>query len=62
MQYSVRKTIDKVCLGNIELDNMRIDFGQIDPNERVNGLLGLDFLKKAKVIIDLVDDKIISHS
>ena len=34
---------------------MKIDFGEIDPNERVNGLIGLDFLRKAGVVLDLVD-------
>jgi len=53
--YSVRKSINKMICGDIELENIRLDFGEIDPNERVNGLLGLDFLISAGVIIDLVD-------
>jgi len=53
--YSVRKNIDKILCGDIELENIKLDFGDIDPNERVNGLLGLDFLRNAGVIIDLVD-------
>jgi hypothetical protein len=53
--YSVRKRIDKIFCGDIVLDNIKLDFGDIDPNERVNGLLGLDFLRAAGVIIDLVD-------
>ena len=56
IEYSVRKLIDKISLGSIEVENIRLDFGQIDPHERVNGLLGLDFLKEAKVVIDLSDD------
>lgn len=52
---SVRKKIDKVIIGDISLKNMKIDFGEIDPYERVNGLVGLDFLRSAGVIIDLVD-------
>jgi hypothetical protein len=53
--YSVRKKIDKILCGDIQLENIKLDFGDIDPNERVNGLLGLDFLRSAGVIIDLVD-------
>jgi predicted aspartyl protease len=56
---SVRKKIDKIKLGDIELSNIKIDFGVIDPLERVNGLIGLDFLKGAATIIDLVDLAII---
>lgn len=52
---SVRKKIEKVMIGDISLTNMKIDFGEIDPYERVNGLVGLDFLRTAGVIIDLVD-------
>ncbi|MCT4595653.1 MAG: retropepsin-like domain-containing protein [Anaeromicrobium sp.] len=53
--YSVRKRIDKVECGDILVENMKIDFGEIDPKERVNGLLGLDFLKNTGIIIDLVE-------
>ena len=59
VEYSVRKLIDNVSLGNISISNIKLDFGEIDPYERVNGLLGLDFLKEAKVVIDLSDDAII---
>ena len=59
VEYSVRKLINKISLGNIEIENIRLDFGQIDPYERVNGLLGLDFLKEAKIVIDLGNDVII---
>lgn len=52
---SVRKKIEKVTIGDISLTNMKIDFGEIDTYERVNGLVGLDFLMSAGVIIDLVD-------
>lgn len=50
---SVRKKISKISMGSIELRDFKIDFGEIDPTERINGLIGLDFLKTAKVIIDL---------
>lgn len=53
--YSVRKKIDSVECGDLKITNIKLDFGEIDPNERVNGLIGLDFLRKAGVILDLVD-------
>lgn len=56
---SLRKKIDNVTCGKITLREFKVDFGEIDPNDRVNGLLGLDFLKKAEVIIDIHKDKII---
>ena len=55
-QYSsVRKKIDRISVGNIYLENVKIDFGDIDPYERVNGLIGIDFLRSAGIVIDLVD-------
>jgi hypothetical protein len=51
---SLRKRIESISIGEISMANMRIDFGEIDPQDRVNGLLGLDLLKASKVIIDLV--------
>ena len=53
--YAVRKRIGSIVCNDIELKDFKIDFGEIDPNERVNGLLGIDFLKKARIVLDLVD-------
>ncbi|ABR34220.1 retropepsin-like aspartic protease [Clostridium beijerinckii] len=53
--YAVRKRIDLIDCNGIKLDNFKVDFGEIDPNEKINGLLGLDFLREAGIIIDLVD-------
>ena len=57
--YSVRESINKISCGDIIVNNIRLDFGEIDPLERVNGLLGLDFLKASNIIIDLADDILI---
>lgn len=51
--YAVRKRIDSISCDTIELQNFKIDFGEIDSNERVNGLLGLDFLREANIVLDL---------
>ncbi|EML6501723.1 retropepsin-like domain-containing protein [Clostridioides sp. ZZV14-6009] len=59
VQYSVRKLVNKVACGDITLENIKLDFGEIDPEEKVNGLLGLDFLINANLIIDLVDNLLI---
>ena len=50
---AVRKKMDRIKLGGITIDNMKVDFGVIDPHDRINGLLGLDFLKSTKAVIDL---------
>jgi len=55
VSYSLRKKMNSIECEDIQIDDIKIDFGEIDPNERVNGLIGLDFLRKAGVILDLVD-------
>lgn len=37
------------------LKDFKLDFGVIDPNDRINGLIGLDFSIDSKSVIDLVD-------
>ncbi len=59
VQYSVRKLVNKVTCGDITLENIKLDFGEINPEEKVNGLLGLDFLINANLIIDLVNNLLI---
>ncbi|AGX44224.1 hypothetical protein [Clostridium saccharobutylicum] len=49
-----QKIISSSC-ADIGLKSFKIDFGEIDPNERVNGPLGLDFLREAKITLDLAE-------
>lgn len=53
--YAVRKKIHTISCEDIKLSNFKIDFGQIDPDEKVNGLLGLDFFRKAEIVLDIAD-------
>ena len=48
-----RKRINSISIGDISLQDVIIDFGVVDPKDRINGLIGLDFLMAAKIIIDL---------
>ena len=47
------KNAVKVELGEVCLEEIKIDFGVIDPQGNINGLLGLDLLMKLGAIIDL---------
>ena len=53
--YAVRKRIDTISCEHITLSDFKIDFGEIDPDEKVNGLLGLDFFRKAGIVLDIAD-------
>jgi len=47
------KTIDEIKVGTQSSRNIEIDFGLIDTNGEINGLLGLDILMNLGVVIDL---------
>ena len=53
--YAVRKRIDSISCQDIKLSDFKIDFGQIDPDEKVNGLLGLDFFRNAGIVLDIAE-------
>lgn len=47
------KNVKRVKLGEDSLEDVKIDFGVIDPKGTINGLLGLDLLMKLGAVIDL---------
>lgn len=47
------KTVDSVEIDNMKLDGIKLDFGAIDPQGDINGLLGLDILLKLGTQINL---------
>ncbi len=52
-QYAFAKQVEGINFGSFEIDRCSIDFGLIDPEGKINGLLGLDLLMKAGAVIDL---------
>jgi len=53
-EYSFRKLVDQVQLGDFTIDNTYIDFGVFHEDiDHINGLIGLDILKQGNMIIDL---------
>ena len=47
------KKVDEIGFGKVRLNEIKLDFGVIDPNGYINGLIGLDLLMKLGAIIDL---------
>lgn len=47
------KTVDSIEIDKIKMDDFKLDFGVIDPQGGINGLLGLDILLKLEAQIDL---------
>lgn len=48
-----RKTFDSIQLGNLNIDNYKLDVGSIHEKLAINGLLGLDLLMEANIVLDL---------
>ena len=59
--YSYRKNINLVSIGSNNLENVNIDFGLIDEEGYINGLLGLDILLKLGVTINLKELKLYNN-
>ena len=53
--YAVRKRIDTISCDDIVLSDFKVYFGELDTDEKVNGLLGLDFFRKAGIVLDIDD-------
>lgn len=47
------KKVAEINFGQVRLKEVKLDFGVIDPNGYINGLIGLDLLIKLGAIIDL---------
>jgi hypothetical protein len=52
-QYAYRKIVNAVEVGGCLIEHCAVDFGLIDDEGYISGLLGLDLLMKAEAIIDL---------
>lgn len=47
------KKIEEIKLGQLSLNDTKMDFGVIDPKGDINGLLGLDLLMEIGAVINL---------
>jgi len=56
--YAYRKRIDGISICGYKLENLEIDFGIIDEEGSINGLLGLDVLLNLGLKIDLENLKL----
>lgn len=53
-EYTFQKTVDEVRIGELIMKDVPIDFGVFHEGiNYINGLIGLDILKRGNMIIDL---------
>ncbi|MFK7691590.1 retropepsin-like aspartic protease [Paenibacillus sp. HJGM_3] len=48
-----RKSFDAVTLGDFQIENFKLDVGALHEKLEINGLLGLDLLMAANVVLNL---------
>ena len=60
VEFVYRKEGDKIRFGKIEIRNFNIEVGVMDHGFEINGIIGVDFLKHIKAIIDL--DKMLVYN
>ena len=53
IEYVYEKQIDRIQLGTKKMTHFRIQIGDMDYGFNINGILGMDYLMKSQVLIDL---------
>ena len=52
-EFVYKKTIDKIKLGNLSVENIKIEIGVMDYGFDIDGIIGINFLRKVGAVIDL---------
>ncbi|MHA6534729.1 retropepsin-like aspartic protease [Paenibacillus sp. BAC0078] len=50
-----RKTFDSIHLGSFHIDNYKLDIGALHEKLSINGLLGIDVLMAANIVLNLAE-------
>ena len=60
VEYVFEKKIDLIKVGNLKVENFSIEIGQVDYGFNIQGILGVNFLKETRAIInfDMLELKI----
>jgi predicted aspartyl protease len=57
-EFVYKKDIDSITLGDLELNNFKIEVGVMDYGFEINGILGMDFMKTVGAVINLDEMKV----
>lgn len=57
-EFVYKKDVDSITLGDLKLNNFKIEVGVMDYGFEINGILGMDFMKKVGAIINLDEMKV----
>lgn len=62
VEYVILRTTDRLSFDELEVDNFEIEIGAMDYNIAADGIVGLDFLRRAGAVIDLATLVINKHA
>lgn len=57
-EFVYKKVVDSIALGDLDIHNFKIEVGVMDYGFEINGILGIDFLKKVGAVINLDEMKV----
>ncbi len=57
-EFVYKKVVDCISLGELEIKNFKIEVGVMDYGFEINGILGMDFMKKVGAVINLNEMKV----
>jgi predicted aspartyl protease len=52
-EYVFTRRVDRLAIGDHGLDDFELEIGEMDYGFQLGGILGMDFLRAAKAVIDL---------
>lgn len=52
-EYVFLRRIDRLTVGDHSLDNFDVEIGELDDGFGIGGILGMDFLRAARAVVDL---------
>lgn len=52
-EFVYKKYVDSISMGDLNLDDFKVEIGVMDYGFEINGIVGIDFLKSVGAVIDL---------
>lgn len=52
-EFVYKKYVNSISMGDLKLDNFKVEIGVMDYGFEINGIVGIDFLKSVGAVIDL---------
>jgi predicted aspartyl protease len=52
-EFVYKKIVDSICIGELEMNEFKVEIGVMDYGFDINGIVGMDFLKAVGAVIDL---------